>query len=64
MSAATAPRRMNGGHAVARAIRQEGVGHVFCVPGESYTAIMDGLHDMPIADGTLLCGSCDRVGHP
>lgn len=40
-------RRMNGGHAVAQAIRQEGVGHVFCVPSESYTAIMDGLYDVP-----------------
>lgn len=47
MNAKSGPRRMNGGHAVAHAIRQEGVGHVFCVPGESYTAIMDGLHDMP-----------------
>jgi acetolactate synthase-1/2/3 large subunit len=40
-------RRMRGGHAVAQAIRQEGVAHVFCVPGESFTAIMDGLHDVP-----------------
>jgi acetolactate synthase I/II/III large subunit len=47
MSKKSVPRRMNGGHAVAEAIRQEGVGHVFCVPGESFTSIMDGLYDMP-----------------
>lgn len=39
------PRRMNGGQAVVETIRQEGVGHVFCVPGESFTAIMDGFYD-------------------
>jgi acetolactate synthase-1/2/3 large subunit len=26
-----------------------GVGHVFCVPGESYIAALDALHDRPIA---------------
>jgi acetolactate synthase-1/2/3 large subunit len=27
----------------------QGVGHVFCVPGESYIAALDALHDRPIA---------------
>ena len=26
-----------------------GVDHVFCVPGESYLAVLDALHDSPIA---------------
>jgi len=43
---------MNGGQAVARMVRDEGVRHVFCVPGESFTAIMDGLYDLP--DVTLV----------
>ena len=24
-----------------------GIGHVFCVPGESYLAVLDALHDRP-----------------
>ncbi len=40
-------RRMNGGQAVVECIRQEGVGHVFCVPGESYTAALDAFEDAP-----------------
>lgn len=47
MSEKPNPRRMNGGHAVVETIRQEGVRHVFCVPGESFTAIMDGFYDTP-----------------
>jgi acetolactate synthase-1/2/3 large subunit len=47
MSDRNKPRRMNGGEAVVQAIRQEGVRHVFCVPGESYTAIMDAFYDVP-----------------
>jgi len=38
---------MLGGHAVAQCLRDEGVRHVFCVPGESHIAILDGLYDMP-----------------
>lgn len=47
MKNARGPRRMNGGEAVVQAIRQEGVRHVFCVPGESYTAIMNAFYDAP-----------------
>jgi acetolactate synthase-1/2/3 large subunit len=38
-------RRMNGGHAVVDCLRNEGVRHVFNVPGESFTSILDGLRD-------------------
>jgi acetolactate synthase I/II/III large subunit len=38
---------MLGGHAVAQCLRNEGVKHVFCVPGESHVAVLDGLCDMP-----------------
>jgi len=39
--------RMLGGHAVAQCLRNEGVRHIFCVPGESHIAVLDGLRDMP-----------------
>ncbi|HEY7716551.1 MAG TPA: thiamine pyrophosphate-binding protein, partial [Candidatus Binatia bacterium] len=35
------------GHAVAQCLRNEGVRHVFCVPGESYVAVLDGLYSTP-----------------
>lgn len=38
---------MIAGHAVAQCIRNEGVRHVFCVPGESYVALLDGLCGTP-----------------
>jgi acetolactate synthase-1/2/3 large subunit len=38
-------RRMNGGHAVVECLRNEGVRHVFNVPGESFTSILDGMRD-------------------
>jgi acetolactate synthase I/II/III large subunit len=38
---------MLGGHAVAQCLRNEGIRHVFCVPGESHVAVLDGLCDMP-----------------
>jgi acetolactate synthase-1/2/3 large subunit len=36
-----------GGHAVAQCLRNEGVQHVFSVPGESYIAVVDGLWNIP-----------------
>src|SRR5918992_763189 len=39
-------RRMNGGHAVVDCLRNEGVRHVFNVPGESFTSILDGMLDV------------------
>ena len=38
---------MLGGHAVAQCLRNEGVRHVFCVPGESHIAVLDGLCNIP-----------------
>ena len=37
---------MSGGRAVALCLRNEGVRHAFCVPGESYIALLDGLRDV------------------
>jgi len=37
---------MLGGHAVAQCLRNEGIRHVFCVPGESHIAVLDGLCGM------------------
>ena len=39
-------RHMNGGHAVVECLRNEGVRHVFNVPGESFTSILDGMRDV------------------
>jgi acetolactate synthase-1/2/3 large subunit len=38
---------MLGGHAVAQCLRNEGVKHLFSVPGESYIAVVDGLWKIP-----------------
>ena len=37
-----------GGHLMVRALEAQGVDRVFCVPGESYLAVLDGLHDSDI----------------
>ncbi|KAG4081057.1 hypothetical protein HA402_010228 [Bradysia odoriphaga] len=37
-----------GGHILADQLVAQGVKHVFCVPGESYLAVLDGLHDVNI----------------
>ncbi|MDX7952076.1 thiamine pyrophosphate-binding protein [Lichenihabitans sp. Uapishka_5] len=44
----TTQHRTGGEILVAQLIRQ-GVEHVFCVPGESYLAVLDALHDTTIA---------------
>src|SRR6185369_13643087 len=38
---------MLGGHAVAQCLKNEGVRHIFSVPGESYIAVVDGLVNFP-----------------
>ncbi|CAM5771776.1 thiamine pyrophosphate protein [Labrys miyagiensis] len=38
----------NGGRLIVDALVAQGVDHVFCVPGESYLAVLDALHDAPI----------------
>jgi acetolactate synthase-1/2/3 large subunit len=41
---------MTGAQAVVECLRREGVGHAFCVPGESYLGIIDALyHDSQMA---------------
>ena len=37
-----------GGHILVDQLVSHGVKHVFCVPGESYLAVLDGLHDADI----------------
>ncbi len=34
-----------GGRILVDALEAQGVDHVFCVPGESYLAVLDALHD-------------------
>ena len=41
------PARL-GGHILVDQLVAHGVQHVFCVPGESYLAVLDGLHDADI----------------
>ncbi len=42
----TNTRHMNGGYAVVDCLRNEGVRHLFNVPGESFTSILDGMRDV------------------
>src|SRR5690625_6749942 len=37
------------GHILFEQLKQQGVEQVFCVPGESYLAVLDGLHDADIS---------------
>ncbi|MGO3890800.1 MAG: thiamine pyrophosphate-binding protein [Paenalcaligenes sp.] len=37
-----------GGHLLVDQLVKQGVQHVFCVPGESYLAVLDGLHDAKV----------------
>lgn len=41
------------GHVIVRSLAQHGVSRVFCVPGESYLDVLDGLHDSAIQ--TVIC---------
>ncbi|RIQ56605.1 thiamine pyrophosphate-binding protein [Bordetella avium] len=42
------PASRIGGHILVDQLAAHGVKHVFCVPGESYLAVLDGLHDARI----------------
>jgi acetolactate synthase-1/2/3 large subunit len=42
------PASRLGGHILVDQLAAQGVEHVFCVPGESYLAVLDGLHDASI----------------
>lgn len=50
MKASSSPtlRPRLGGHILVDQLAAQGVKHVFCVPGESYLAVLDGLHDASI----------------
>ncbi len=43
----------SGGQILVDQLKIHGARHVFCVPGESYLAVLDALHDADIA--TLVC---------
>ncbi len=43
------PARRSGGQILVDQLLAQGVAHVFCVPGESFLAVLDALHDAPIA---------------
>ncbi|MGA8258657.1 MAG: thiamine pyrophosphate-binding protein [Arenicellales bacterium] len=38
----------SGGHLLVRCLEAQGVDRLFCVPGESYLEVLDGLYDSPI----------------
>lgn len=40
-------KQISGGHAVVRVLEAEGVRKAFCVPGESYLGVIDGLYQHP-----------------
>ncbi|GAA5233486.1 thiamine pyrophosphate-binding protein [Verticiella sediminum] len=44
-----APGARPGGRILVDQLRAHGVQHVFCVPGESYLAVLDALHDTEVA---------------
>lgn len=43
----SSPALRNGGRVLIDALRNNGMDRVFCVPGESYLAALDALHDTP-----------------
>src|SRR3954471_23640653 len=45
----TTPSTRTGGRLIVDALEAQAVRHVFCVPGESYLAVLDALHDSAIA---------------
>lgn len=42
------PQARSGGQLLVDALRVHGADHAFCVPGESYLAVLDALYDAPI----------------
>ncbi|MBN6039015.1 thiamine pyrophosphate-dependent enzyme [Amycolatopsis sp. 195334CR] len=47
------PNPCSAGHLVVRQLERSGVERVYCVPGESYLDVLDGLYDSPI--DTVVC---------
>lgn len=42
-----------GGQILVDQLKIHGVGHVFCVPGESFLAVLDALYDSPSIEVTV-----------
>lgn len=51
---------ISAGHRIVRQLEAEGVQRVYCVPGESYLDVLDGLYDSPIR--TIVCRQEGGVG--
>lgn len=49
------------GHLIVRQLEAEGVSRVYCVPGESYLDVLDGLHDSAIH--TVVCRQEGGAGY-
>ena len=45
--------KRTGGRILVDQLKVHGTSHVFCVPGESYLAVLDALHDADIK--TIVC---------
>jgi acetolactate synthase-1/2/3 large subunit len=51
----SSPNLRTGGEVLVEALKLHGVDSVFCVPGESFLAVLDALHDAKDAIRTLSC---------
>lgn len=51
---------ISAGHLIVKQLETEGVERVYCVPGESYLDVLDGLYDSPIH--TVVCRQEGGVG--
>lgn len=51
---------ISAGHLIVKQLEAEGVKRVYCVPGESYLDVLDGLYDSPIH--TVVCRQEGGVG--
>lgn len=49
------------GHLIVRQLERHGVDRIYCVPGESYLDVLDGLHDSPIR--TVVCRQEGGAGY-
>ena len=51
---------ISAGHLIVKQLEAEGVERVYCVPGESYLDVLDGLYDSPVR--TVVCRQEGGVG--
>ena len=51
---------ISAGHLIVKQLEAEGVERIYCVPGESYLDVLDGLYDSPIR--TVVCRQEGGVG--